>query len=94
MVVMAGLAGLIIGAVAGWGLAQWHAAVARGRLQALLRTRIGYWHEEAERARATAARVSEQAAAWAAGCQHGREEVLSLAHDLAQAARATSGPAH
>ena len=48
-------------------------------------TRIGYWHDEADRAKASAVRAAEQVAAWAAGCQQGREDVLSLAVALAEA---------
>lgn len=45
---------------------------------------IGYWQDQAERARANAARVAEQTAAWVAGCHEGREDVLSLARALAR----------
>ena len=64
-----------------WRLARWRSAAETGRLQA----RIGYWHDEADRAKASALRAAEQAAAWAAGCQQGREDVLSLAVALAEA---------
>jgi len=84
-----GLAGLVIGAVAAWLLAQESAAAEMRRLRARLEERIGYWQSEAERAKVTADRLSEQTAAWAAGCQQGREEVLSLARALS---RQASGP--
>ena len=79
-----GLAGLVIGATAAWLLAQESAAVQMTRLRARLEERIRYWQGEAERAQATAERLSEQTTAWAAGCQQGREEVLSLARALSQ----------
>jgi hypothetical protein len=59
------------------------------RLRAQMEERVCYWQEETERARATASRLSERTAAWAAGCQQGREDVLSLARALAQ-----HGPRH
>lgn len=93
MDILAGLAGLVIGAAGAWQLAQGRAAAERSQLRARLEERIGYWRGEAERATATAARVSEQTAAWVAGCQQGREEVLSLTRVMAQpAARADGEP--
>jgi hypothetical protein len=91
---LASLAALMTGAVAAWGLARRYAAGEMGRLRARLQARIDYWQDEAERARANAARVGEQAAAWAAGCQQGREDVMSLARALAHhATRTDDGPA-
>jgi hypothetical protein len=82
MDILMGLGGLVIGAVAAWQLAQEQAATQVRRLRARLEERIGYWQGEAERAQATAERLSEQTAAWTAGCQQGREEVLSVARAL------------
>jgi hypothetical protein len=94
MDILTGLTGLIIGAVAAWGLARGHTAGKMSRLRAQLQARIDHWQDEAERARAQAARVGEQAAAWAAGCQQGREDVMSLARALAHLATGTDdGPA-
>jgi hypothetical protein len=93
MDILAGLIGLMIGAVVAWGLTRGHAAGQMSRLRAQLQARIGYWQDEAERARAQAARVGEQAAAWAAGCRQGREDVMSLARALAHLAAGTEdGP--
>jgi hypothetical protein len=83
MEIVAWLYGLAIGAAAAWLLMQWRTAVAMSRLRSQLEERIGYWREETERARASAVRLSEQAAAWSAGCQQGREDVLSLTQALA-----------
>ena len=83
MEIAAGLAGLLTGAAVAWRLARWRAAAEASRLQA----RAGYWRDEADRAKASAARAAERAAAWAAGCQRGREDVLSLALALAEANR-------
>lgn len=94
MDILAGLAGLVIGAVAAWQLAQGRAAAEMSRLRAQLDDRIGYWQGETERARASADRLAEQTAAWMAGCQQGREDVLSLTRVMAQpAAQADDGPA-
>jgi hypothetical protein len=56
------------------------------RLWGQRQEQIRYWQDETERARASAARLSEQTAAWLAGCQQGREDVLSLARALGQQA--------
>jgi hypothetical protein len=84
MEVLAGLAGLLIGAASAWVLAQCRAAAEMSRLQAHLAARIGYWQDEAERAKASAARAGEQAATWAAGYQQGREDVLSLVRAVSE----------
>jgi hypothetical protein len=86
MDIIAALTGLLTGAVAASQVARWRAAAqaSRRRVQAQLDARVRHWQDEAERAKATAAQVSEQTAAWAAGYQQGREEVLSLARSLGQ----------
>ena len=81
---LAGLAGLLVGAVAAWQVGRARAATELRRLQARLEERIRYWQDETERARATAYRLTEQTAAWVAGCQQGREDVLSVARTLGQ----------
>ncbi|HLX50802.1 MAG TPA: hypothetical protein VKS82_20935 [Streptosporangiaceae bacterium] len=63
------------------------------QIRARQEERIGYWRDEAERARAIAARLSEQTAAWAAGCQQGREDVLSIARALARRGIQSDDPA-
>ncbi len=84
MDILTGLAGLMIGAIAAWQLVQWRAAAELTRLQTQMEERVCYWQDQTERARATASRVSEQTAAWVAGCQQGREDVLFLARAVAQ----------
>ena len=84
MDIIAGLSGLLIGAVIAWQLAQGIAAAEMSRFRARMHEQIRHWQEETERARASAARISEQSAAWTAGCQQGREDVLSLTRVLAQ----------
>ena len=82
MVVLAGLSGLLIGA----GCLAGRAGVGRhgGRVRARMQDQIGYWQDQTERARASAARAAEQTAAWVAGCRQGREDVLSLARSMAR----------
>ena len=82
MGVVPGLAGLLIGTVAAWVLTRCRAAAELRRLRAHLAARIGYWQDEAERAKATAARAEERSAAWADGYQQGREDVLALAQAI------------
>jgi hypothetical protein len=84
MVVAAGLAGLLIGAAVAWVLTRCRAAAEASRLQAHLAARIGYWQDEAERAKASAARAEERSAAWAAGYQQGREDVLALTRGISE----------
>ena len=88
MGILTGLAGLVIGAVAAWQLARGYAAADMNRLRTQLEERIGFWQGETERARANAAQVTERTAAWVAGCQQGREDVISVARALAQIGRA------
>src|SRR5215471_19747658 len=91
MDILTGLAWLMIGAVGAWGVTRGHAVRQIRRLRTQLQARVGYWQDEAERARAQAARVGEQAAAWTAGCQQGREDVMSLARALAHLGTGTDG---
>ena len=59
-------------------------AVEMTRLRVRLEERVRFWQGETERARATAAQAAEGTAAWTAGCEQGREDMLSLARTLAQ----------
>jgi hypothetical protein len=84
MDILTWLAGLTIGAVAAWQVARGYAAADLSRLRARLQEQIGYWQDQAERANLRAGQLSEQTAAWAAGCQQGREDVLAAARALTQ----------
>jgi hypothetical protein len=91
MNILAGLAGLVIGAAVTWQVAHGHAATEMSRLRTRLEQRISFWQGEAERARANAAQVTERTAAWVAGCRQGRQDVLSAARALAQNTQAEGG---
>ena len=82
MEVAAGFAGLLISAAITWVLTRCRTAAKASHLQAHLAARIGYWQDEAERAKASAARAEERSAAWAAGYQQGREDVLALSRGI------------
>jgi hypothetical protein len=84
MNILTGLAGLVIGAVVAWQVAREHAAAELSRVRALFDEQIDYWQDEAERATTHAAQLTEKTAAWAAGCQQGREDILSVTRALAQ----------
>lgn len=84
MNILTWLAGLVIGAVAAWQVARVCAAAELSRLRARLEEQIGYWQGEAERAKIRTAQLSEKTAAWVAGCQQGRKDVLSVARALTQ----------
>ena len=77
---------LAIGAIAA-PLISWRATRSRVRAQArreLARARmdmhqeVKHWQEAAARATAEAARVAREAEAFKAGCQSGREDVISI----------------
>jgi hypothetical protein len=79
MDILAGLIGLLIGAFAAWLMTRSCATADMSRLRARLEERVTFWQGETERARASAAQVAERTAAWVAGCEQGRQDVLSLA---------------
>ena len=88
MSILAGIAGLVLGAAVTWQVARGQAAAEMSRLRARLEQRIGFWQGETERARASAAQVTERTAAWVAGCRQGRQDVLSVARALGPNTRA------
>jgi hypothetical protein len=68
----------IIAGVAAWGFTLRRAAQHISRLESANRTEVAYWKNETARARAHAAQVTQDKAAWAAGCQQGRDDVISV----------------
>jgi predicted neuraminidase len=92
MNILAWLAGLVIGGTVAWQVARGYAATDLSRLRARLEEQIGYWQGEAERATLRATQLSEQTAAWVAGCQQGREDTLSVARALAQRTTGMGSP--
>jgi len=78
MAVLILIIGFGIGAAVGWwrGLARSGDAIARSR--AAMAHEIRHWQEAAARATAEAARVAQEARAWTAGCQQGRDDVISV----------------
>jgi hypothetical protein len=68
----------IIAAVAAWGFTLRRAAQHIDRLEAAHRTEVAHWKNETARARAHAAQVTQDKAVWAAGCQQGRDDVISV----------------
>jgi hypothetical protein len=69
---------IIVAAVTAWGLTLAHATSAIKALDASRHREIEYWKDETARARAHAAQVSQDAAAWAAGNKRGRDDVISI----------------
>ena len=84
MAILAGLTGLLTGAFAAALVTRRRAAAQLRRLRARLEERVGFWQGETERARASAAQAAERTAAWVAGCEQGREDMLALARTLAR----------
>ena len=77
---------LVIGAAVG-PVISWRAARSQGRAETrrqLARARVdmhrevNHWQEAAARANAEVARVAREAEAFKAGCQSGREDVISI----------------
>ena len=77
---------LVIGAAVG-PVISWRAARSRGRAETrrqLARARVdmhrevNHWQEAAARANAEVARIAREAEAFKAGCQSGREDVISI----------------
>jgi hypothetical protein len=85
---------IIVAAVAAWGLTMAHAASAISRLDASRRREIQYWKDECARARAHAAQVTQDAAAWAAGNRQGRDEVISIVPLIMAAKEPPAEPAN
>jgi hypothetical protein len=86
---------LAIGAAVG-PVITWQAARSQGRAETrrqLARARadmhreVNHWQEAAARATAEAARVAREADAFKAGCQSGREDVISIVPLLVAAQR-------
>jgi hypothetical protein len=86
---------LAIGAAAGFVIT-WQSARSRARAQmrrelarirADTRREVNHWQEAAARANAEAARVAREAEAFKAGCQSGREDVISIVPLLVAAQR-------
>ncbi|MBO0804031.1 MAG: hypothetical protein J2P25_13280 [Nocardiopsaceae bacterium] len=84
MEMLAGLAGLVVGAFIAWEVARGYATAEMNRLWARSEEKIRYWQAETKRAKAAAAQAEDRVAAWMDGCQQGREDALSLARSLAR----------
>jgi hypothetical protein len=78
MAVLILIVGCGIGAAIGWWRGQARAADAIARARAAMAHEIRHWQDAAARATAEAARVAQEAQAWAAGCQQGRDDVISI----------------
>jgi hypothetical protein len=83
----------IIAAVAAWGFTLRRATQHIDRLEAAHRTEVAHWKNETARARAHAAQVTQDKAAWAAGCQQGRDDVISVVPLLIAAKQPDPTPA-
>jgi hypothetical protein len=73
---------LLLGAGVGVALGRWltmhRAASTVSVAEARMRRELAHWQDAAERATAEAARIAREAEAYKAGCQHGREDVISI----------------
>ena len=82
---------LLIGAALGVPVGRWlafrRASAMVSRAEAHMRQELAHWQEAAARATAEAARVAREAEAYKAGCQDGREDVISIMPLLVAAQR-------
>ena len=89
---------LIIGVALGVPLGRWiakrQAAATLSNAEREMRRELAHWQEAAARATAEAARVAHEAEAYKAGCQHGREDVISIMPLLIAAQRRAAGGSH
>jgi hypothetical protein len=78
MTIVIVLIGVGIGIPVGRWLTMRRAASTVSEAERLMRRELAHWQEAAARATAETARVAREAEAYKAGCQHGREEVISI----------------
>lgn len=78
MTILIVLIGIGIGIPVGRWLTMRRAASTVSQAERRMRRELAHWQEAAARATAEAARVAREAEAYRAGCQHGREEVISI----------------
>ena len=78
MTVLVLLLGAGVGILVGRWFATRRAAATMARAETVMRKEVLHWQEAAERATIEAARVAREAEAFKAGCQHGREDVISI----------------
>ena len=93
MPILIGLIGFGVGITVGRWLTMRRAASAVSEAERLMRRELAHWQEAAARATAEAARVAREAEAYKAGCQHGREEVISIVPLLIETQRRTADEA-
>jgi len=87
------LIGIGLGIPVGRWLAMRRAATTVSQAERRMRRELAHWQDAAARATAEATRVAREAEAYKAGCQQGREEVISIVPLLvATQRRAAAGP--
>jgi hypothetical protein len=91
MTILIILIGVGVGIPVGRRLAMRRAAVTVSRAEQAMRRELAHWQDAAARATAEAARVAREAEAYKAGCQHGREEVISIVPLLVATQRRADG---
>lgn len=78
MTILIVLVGVGLGIPVGRWLTMRRAASTVSQAERQMRRELAHWQDTAARATAEAARVAREAEAYKAGCQHGREEVISI----------------
>ena len=78
MEVLLTLVWFLAGATTGWVLTLVQAARTMSRARQQMRSEIRHWQSETERYKATADRLAQEKAAWAAGARQGRDDVITI----------------
>ncbi len=78
MTALVTIAWAMVAAVAVWGITLRRASATIARLESEWRRELRHWQDDAARARAHAAQLAQDAAAWAAGCKQGRDDVIAV----------------
>ena len=85
MTTLTTIAWAVFAAVIAWGVTMWRASATIARLESRWRMELRRSQGDVARARAHAAQLAQDAAAWAAGCRQGRDDVIAVVPLIAAA---------
>lgn len=81
-----------ITAVTAWGLTRARAAAAISRIRKEMLEEVHHWQAESARAKARAAQLANDIAAWTAGCKQGRDDLVTVLPLIIAALQPSSHP--
>jgi hypothetical protein len=94
MTILILMIGIGVGIPVGRWIAKRRAAATLSNAERKMRRELAHWQEAAARATTEAARVAREAEAYKAGCQHGREDVISIMPLLIATQRRAADASH